>query len=91
MRDNNVPNDMRTPAEIEKQGERHAAFMKHAALTLQTGIKFKARMVERGLTRAQTKCPRCGIEEALQGALAGSKRHMRMWCLTVHCSMEMME
>lgn len=57
---------------------------------LDAGVKLKRVMLAKGLTRARAKCPKCG-NETLQGALAGRKNHMRMWCETPNCEMRMME
>lgn len=65
--------------------------MKNLWFVMETGLKFKKVMLAKGLTRAQTKCPRCGVENALQGALAGRKNHLRMSCNTPKCEMSMME
>jgi hypothetical protein len=56
--------------------------------TLRDAFKMKARMLERGLTRAKVKCPEC--DGMLHGRLAGRKNHMRFWC-DGDCQREMME
>lgn len=66
-------------------------FLKHVGEVLDTSMKLKRSMTNRNLTRARSTCPRCGVTGALQGALVGKKNHMRMWCETPGCSMEMME
>lgn len=66
-------------------------FLKHITIVVETSVKLKRQMLKRNLKRARSTCPRCGIVGALQGALAGPKDHMRMWCETLGCSMEMME
>lgn len=66
-------------------------FLRHVAQVLETSVKLKRQMMKRTLRRARSMCPRCGVEGALQGALVGKNDHMRMWCDTPNCSMEMME
>jgi len=66
------------------------AFLREAGATLFTGLKLKRVMQRRGLRRARAKCPRCG-NETLQGALAGRRDHLRMWCDTEGCGMGMIE
>ncbi|MFA6966093.1 hypothetical protein [Bosea sp. (in: a-proteobacteria)] len=68
----------------------HEAFMASFGATLTAGLKLKRVMQKRGLRRARAKCPRCGFE-TLQGALVGRRDHLRMWCDTPDCPMEMME
>lgn len=67
-------------------------------LVLKTGLKMKATMVERGLTAASDKCPKCQKSGALHGRLvvgqaAGRHRRsggaFRMWC--DNCDVRMME
>lgn len=67
-------------------------FARHVALVLETSIKLKRSMIKRGLRRARAICPRCGGGDGtLQGALVGPRNHLRMWCDTPGCSMEVME
>jgi len=63
-------------------------FMEQARLTLVTGLKFKQRMKDRGLTVAQSICPKCG--NRLDAALVGRKGHFHMLCRTLNC-LAMME
>jgi hypothetical protein len=60
-------------------------------LVLKTGLKLKQVMVDKGLTLAKAKCPKCQGEGALHGRLivgqaAGRHRKsggaFRMWCDT---------
>jgi len=62
-------------------------FLKQVRLTIDTATKLKARMKERGLTRAQSICPKCG--NRLDGALLGPKSHLHMSCRTADCLMMM--
>lgn len=75
-------------SEIAEKAE--TDFMAIFGLQVRTGVKLKGVMLAKGLNRARAKCPRCG-NETLQGALAGRKNHMRMWCETPNCEMRMME
>jgi uncharacterized protein (UPF0212 family) len=63
-------------------------FKARVKLTFETGLKLKLRMKERGLTVAQTKCPKCG--NRLDAALVGRKAHLHMACRTSGC-LQMME
>jgi hypothetical protein len=74
-----------------KAGGDHDDMWKAFELVLQTGIKLKAVMVEKKLTLAKTKCPKCNGAESLHGRLIvgqASGRHrrsggaFRMWCDT---------
>ena len=76
---------------LDRAKKQSSDFMRHVALVVDTSVKLKRSMLKRNLTRARATCPRCNVEGALQGALAGKKAHMRMWCETPGCSMEMME
>jgi hypothetical protein len=60
-------------------------------LVLQTGMKLKQVMVDKKMTLAKTKCPKCQGAESLHGRLvvgqaAGRHRRsggaFRMWCDT---------
>ena len=81
----------------EAAGE-HADFMRHAGMVLEAGTKLKKVMVEKGLTAAKAKCPKCEGAESLHGRLIvgrGAGRHrssggaFRMWC--DGCDVAMME
>ena len=63
-------------------------FMATVKIALETGLKLKTRMKERGLTVAQSKCPKCG--NRLDAALVGRKAHLHMACRTPNC-LQMME
>ena len=63
-------------------------FMAGMRQAFETGLKLKSRMIERGLDRAQTKCPRCGGR--IDAILAGPKKHIHMSCRTPSC-IQMME
>ena len=76
---------------VDRAKRQSPEFMRHVAQVVETSMKLKTSMLKRGLKRARANCPRCGVAWALQGALVGSKNHMRMWCETTGCSMEMME
>ncbi len=76
---------------IDRAKRQSPDFMRHVAQVVETSIKLKRAMLKRGVNRARAACPRCGINGALQGALVGKTNHMRMWCDTPDCSMEMME
>ncbi len=65
-------------------------FWANATLLVETSVKFKKVMQTKGLRRAKAQCPICK-NETLQGALAGRKDHMRMWCDTEGCDVQMME
>jgi hypothetical protein len=76
-------------ARLDAAKAEHAEFMKHAGRVLEVGMKMKATMVERGLTAASDKCPKCEKSGALHGRLvvgqaAGRHRRsgsaFRMWC-----------
>lgn len=69
-------------------GEQPADFMAAVAQTITTATRLKSKMKERGLTRAQTICPRC--DGRLDAVLIGPKQHMRLWCSTPGY-MQMME
>lgn len=66
----------------------HADFMKHAGAILEKGMKFKAVMLKRGLTRARAKCPFCETG-TWHGTLNGRKNHLHMRC--DGCTVQMME
>lgn len=86
--------DYRQPTKnqlLDRAKRQSPEFMRHIALVVETSEKLKRSMLKRNLTRARATCPRCNVEGALQGALVGKKNHMRMWCETPQCSMEMME
>jgi hypothetical protein len=64
---------------------------RHFDLVLGTGMTLKQGMVDKGLTLAKTKCPKCNGPESLHGRLvvgqaAGRHRRsggaFRMWCDT---------
>ena len=63
-------------------------FMVSVRETLVVGLKFKGKMLARGLTTAWTKCPRCGGR--IDAVLAGPKKHIHMSCRTLGC-IQMME
>lgn len=63
-------------------------FMKAVRETLEVGLKLKGKMIERGLDRARTKCPKCGGR--IDAVLVGRKKHIHMACRTTGC-MQMME
>lgn len=56
-----------------------ADWSKRATEDLTTGLKLKKLMLDKQLTSARAKCPRCG-HDTLQGRLAGRKNHLRCWC-----------
>lgn len=73
----------------ERAKGEHSDFMKHLAVVLRTALKLKKVMVDKNLTTAKTKCPKCEGSEALHGRLvvgrdAGRHRRsggaFRMWC-----------
>jgi hypothetical protein len=66
-------------------------YIRHVAMVIETSDKLKRMMVTGGVKRAHMDCPRCGVKRALQGALVGKRDHLRMWCDTPGCSMEVME
>lgn len=76
---------------VDRAKRQSPEFMRHVAQVVETSIKLKRVMLKRGLKRARANCPRCGVAGALRGALVGSRNHMRMWCETPGCSMELME
>lgn len=62
---------------------------RHFEQVLTTGMKLKQVMVDKGLTQAKAKCPKCEGTESLHGRLivgsaAGRHRRsggaFRMWC-----------
>lgn len=65
-------------------------FMKAVEQTMAAGMKLKKVMLDKGLTAARAKCPRCG-NETMQGRLVGRKNHLRLWCDTAGCDVQMME
>ncbi|CAN7396733.1 hypothetical protein [Neorhizobium sp. LjRoot104] len=56
--------------------------------TITDGMKMKARMIEKGVTSARVKCPKC--DGMLHARLAGRKNHLRFWC-DGPCKRQMME
>jgi hypothetical protein len=62
---------------LDRAKRQSPEFMRHVAQVLETSIKLKRVMLKRGLRRARSTCPRCGITGAPQGALAGKRDHMR--------------
>ena len=93
MADFDLPNDRQPTKNQLLDRAKHQApdFMRHIAMVVETSMKLKKSMQKRSIRRARAHCPRCGGDGTLQGALAGKKDHMRMWCETPDCSMEMME
>lgn len=63
-------------------------FMATMVSTIEDAMKMKKRMLERGLTSAHVKCPRC--EGRLHMRLIGRKNHCRFWC-DGPCKRSMME
>jgi hypothetical protein len=55
------------------------AFLKYAGQVLSAGMKLKAVMQKKGLTRARAKCPLCETG-FIHGRLAGPKRDLHMAC-----------
>lgn len=79
---------VRAALEAEKAKGDDSDFMKEMGQVLDAGVKLKAAMVKRGLTRAKAVCPKCK-NETLRGRLvtdhaAGRHRKsggaFRMWC-----------
>lgn len=70
-----------TPEELE-------SFKELVGRTFDLGIRMKLRMLDKGLVRAQAKCPDC--DGMLQGRLTGPRKHMRFWCSGT-CGKQMME
>lgn len=64
------------------------AFWAVAGQALETGMKLKKIMLERGLRRCRVECPRCG--KTIHAGLAGTKNHLRMAC-EGECGMNVME
>lgn len=67
------------------------------AEVIETATKFKAVLLERGITSARTKCPRCAAARpgkpsgaSLYGYISGHRNHFRMSCKN-GCGMAMME
>ncbi|MDR6818450.1 hypothetical protein J2X76_003627 [Neorhizobium sp. 2083] len=56
--------------------------------TITDGMKMKARMIEKGVTAARVKCPKC--DGMLHARLAGRNNHIRFWC-DGPCKRQMME
>ncbi len=56
--------------------------------TLKLALKWKAKIIERDLTRAKAKCPYC--EGYWHGVLCGNKKHLHMSC-DGDCKTMMME
>ena len=63
-------------------------FWKNAGQALETGLKLKKIMRERGLRRCRCVCPRCG--KLIHAVLAGRKDHLHMACEGA-CGMNLME
>lgn len=63
-------------------------FMSTMRSTIEDASKMKSRMLERGVTAAKVKCPRC--EGTIHGRLVGRRNHMRFWC-DGDCQRQMME
>ena len=61
---------------------------KRAAKILESGMKFKAALIKRGLTRGKAKCPFCENGH-WHGTLNGRKQHLHMAC--DGCDVQMME
>lgn len=55
---------------------------------LEKALKWKAKIIKLGLTRAKAKCPYC--EGYWHGILAGPKKHLHMHC-DGECKSMMME
>jgi hypothetical protein len=73
----------------DKASGKFDEFLKHADLVLGAAMKLKKVMVDKGLTSAKAKCPKCEGAESLHGRLivgqaAGRHRKsggaFRMWC-----------
>lgn len=81
--------EARAKLNASKASGEHDAWIKQFEVVLETGMKLKAVMVEKRLTRAKAKCPKCEGAEALHGHLVigpAAGRHQRsggafrMWC-----------
>lgn len=79
----------RANLDAKKASGEHDAWIKQFEVVLKTGAKLKKVMVEKGLTRAKAKCPKCEGAVSLHGVLvvgqaAGRHRRsggaFRMWC-----------
>ncbi len=75
-------------AQDPKSHHANEAFWKKAMEAVKTGMKLKAIMLKKGITRCKCSCPRCGGE--ITAALAGRKNHLRMAC-EGQCGMNLME
>jgi hypothetical protein len=77
----------RAELEADKASGKHDDFLQHMEKVLDMGVKLKAAMIKRGLTRAKAKCKLC--DGHLHGVLVGRKQHLHMRC--DGCSAIMME
>ena len=75
--------------EIKRARANNDPDMRKMMADLTTALKLKGVMVRRKLVAARAECPRCK-QLTLQGRLAGTKQHLRVWCETGGCTFSRM-